>query len=207
MPPLLTMDPAPSSPFASLVEEARRGARPALDRLFQQFYPRVEAMVHRRLARDLNGRPWLLARFSTGDIVQDVFRGVLRDLDGFAGRDEDAFAGYLAIAVRNQIIDAIRFHEAERRNARASRVEAQDFDGADATPDPALLAAIDDEERRLNRVIASLAPTEQLLLRARVEGTATFEELAAQLGYCSESAARRAFYALKARLAILLRQP
>jgi hypothetical protein len=41
-------------------------------------------------------------------------------------------------------------------------------------------------------------------VRARAEDLASFEELAQQLGYGSESSARRAFFAAQARLALRL---
>jgi len=44
-------------------------------------------------------------------------------------------------------------------------------------------------------------------LRARLEGLASFRELAEQLGYGSESAARRAFFEAQARLVLRLRAP
>ena len=52
----------------------------------------------------------------------------------------------------------------------------------------------------------SQLPWEQLLLRARIEQGAKFQDLADQLGYPSRSAARRAFYSAQARLVIRLRQ-
>ncbi|MEM6675277.1 MAG: hypothetical protein AAF726_20685, partial [Planctomycetota bacterium] len=74
----------PSAEFEPLLRAARGGDADALDRLFRRYYPRVEELVHVGLVRDLRrGRPWLLARFSTGDIVQDVFRRLLQDLGAF----------------------------------------------------------------------------------------------------------------------------
>ena len=59
------------------------------------------------------------------------------------------------------------------------------------------------------RVLAALQemePRVQLLVRARLEDTASFTELARQLGYGSETAARRAFYAAQARLTLILHE-
>lgn len=191
--------------FHDLIESARQGHKGALDQLFTQFYPVVERLVHKSLARDLHqSRPWLAARFSTGDIVQEVFRSVLRDLPSFAGDNEAAMIGYLTMVVRNRIVDAIRFHEAERRDGRRADSSDELDPGDQGARDPAQLASAAEELLRLQAALARFPEREQLLLRARFEGQGSFEELAEQLGYGSESAARRAFHAAQARLTIEL---
>ena len=56
--------------FQDALHCARSGDPAACDQLFQHFYPVVERMVHMSLSRDLRlKRPWLTARFSTGDMV------------------------------------------------------------------------------------------------------------------------------------------
>ncbi|MEZ6016310.1 MAG: sigma-70 family RNA polymerase sigma factor [Planctomycetota bacterium] len=193
-------------PFHEALEGARRGESGALDLLTRRFYPTVQGLVHHRLASDLRrSRPWLSARFSTGDVVQDVFDGVLRDLGAFAGQTEEAFVGYLAAVVRNRIIDAIRFHEAAQRDGRRMHALGDEFDAEDERPTPAENAMTAEEFERLFRALAEFDVREQHLLRARLEGVSTFTELADQLGYCSESAARRAFYDAQARLTLRLR--
>ena len=100
-----TRDPKPSPfDFRMILEAARRGDRAATEVLFRRFYPGVERMVHRSLSQDLrSNRPWLNVRFSTGDVVQDVFRSLLRDLSGFEGDTEGTFSWYLAMVVRNRL--------------------------------------------------------------------------------------------------------
>jgi RNA polymerase sigma factor (sigma-70 family) len=200
-----------SHDFPGTLDAARRGEGWALDRLAQAFYPKVERIVHHRLATDLrSSRPWLTARFSTGDVVQEVFHGVLRDLDSFAGNTEDAFAGFLAMVVRNRIIDAVRFHEADCRDGRRTGNLPTQLDlfveSARGSQDPADSVVSDEEVERLFEAMARFPERERLLLRARLENLASFAELAQQLGYGSESAARRAFYAAQAKLAIWLKQ-
>ncbi|MEO0651694.1 MAG: sigma-70 family RNA polymerase sigma factor [Planctomycetota bacterium] len=195
--------------FEALLARARTGESRALEALVDRFYARVQADVHRRLSQDLRrGRRWLLARFSTGDVVHEVFESVIRDLDGFRGSSEDAFQGYLAVVIRNRILDAVRFHEAARRDGRRS-VDADDGPElrAGTHHDPAVAAARSEEAERLEDGLADLDPRERHLVRARIEGVASFAELAEQLGYGSESAARRAYYSTLARLSVRLRPP
>lgn len=195
-----------SEAFRTTLERAKQGDHAALDALSRRFYPAVEGLVHHRLATDLrHGRPWLAARFSTSDVVQDVFEGVLRDLGAFLGETEDAFTGYLTVVVRNRILDAVRFHEAAQRDGRRIHPLAEDFDTEGRERDPASTLMSTEGLERLYAALAEFEPREQHLLRARMDGLASFKELAAQLGYGSDSAARRAFYDAQAKLAVRLK--
>lgn len=191
------------TPFLGMLERARHGDADALNALAQRFYPAVQGLVHHRLATDMRqSRPWLSSRFSTGDVVQSVFESVLRDLGAFAGTNEEAFIGYLATVVRNRILDAVRFHEAAQRDGRRMHSIAQEFDAEGGEADPAEVAMSSEQLAQLLAAIACFEPRVQHLLRARMEGLASFRELAEQLGYGSESAARRAYFDAQARLAL-----
>jgi RNA polymerase sigma factor (sigma-70 family) len=195
----------PTTPFREALEAARRGDAVALDLLAARFLPTVQRIVHRRLEVDSRStRPWLASRFSTNDVVQDVFFRVLRDLNAFEGDNEGAFVGYLAMVVRNRIVDMIRFHEAERRDGRRSVPDEDQPEAEGSHGDPALEAVAFEQRERLQRALDAFEPREQLLLRARLENLATFTELAEQLGYQTESGARRAYYAAHARLVLVL---
>lgn len=194
--------------FQATLERARSGEASALEELVERFYSRVESGVHFRLSRDLRlGRPWLAARFSTGDIVHEVFHSVIRDLSAFGGSTEDAFAGYLAMVIRNRIIDSIRFHEAACRDGRRGLSMEDDSDprDEDSGVDPAVIAARMEALEKLEDAMQSFGERERLLVRARFEGSASFQELAEQLGYGSESSARRAFFDAQAKLALKLK--
>ncbi len=159
------------------------------------------------LATDLrNSRPWLQSRFSTGDVVQEVFRSVLTDLGAFAGTNEGAFAGYLAMIVRNRILDVIRFHEAARRDGRRGGVPVEETGLPSAEEDPQAAAASQEELMRFHNALQEFPERERLLIRARFEKSASFEELTERLGYSSVSVARRTFYAAQATLATQLGQ-
>ncbi len=202
----VTLTPLADRPFTSARDRARSGEKEALDELVRRFYPAVEALVHHRLATDLRqGRPWLHARFSTGDVVQTVFQSVLLDVGAFQGKTEESFVGYLAAVVHNRIIDALRFHEAAQRDGRRGSQMPTGFDSAGTEVDPADSAMSAEGLVRLHTALACFGPREQHLLRARIDGVASFLELAEQLGYGSESAARRAFFDAQARLVVLLK--
>lgn len=193
--------------FVELLTAARAGDHDALEALVEAYYPPVQRMVHKHLARDLHShRPWLASRFSTGDVVQEVFRSVLKDLGAFAGQTEGAFLGYLSMVVRNRIVDAIRFHESEKRDGRRTDPTTGTWlpDASDGRPEDRAVDA--EESERMHRALSELPERERLLVRARLEGLETFEELTEQLGFGSVSATQRAFYAARARLTLALKQ-
>lgn len=196
-----------SASFSSTLERARAGEREALDELARRFYPAVQELVHHRLATDVRrGRSWLGAHFSTGDVVQSVFESVLPDLRAFQGVTEEAFIGYLAAVVHHRLIDALRFHEAAQRDARRSVRLDTDFDGEGGETDPADAALSAERFAALRAALERFDPREQHLLRARMDGLESFRELAEQLGYGSESAARRAFFDAQAKLVLWLKE-
>lgn len=195
-----------SSTFEATLTAAKGGDQDSINALFAQFYQQVRRMVHHSLATDLRrSRPWLAAKFSTGDVVQEVFRSVLDDLESFGGHTERAFAGYLTMVVRNRIIDAIRFHEAERRDGRRSVAPVHDDVHVSGEANPTDEAAGLEALERFHAALAEFPERERLLLRARFEGTASFAELADQLGFSSVYSVRRAFFAAQATLSVRLR--
>ena len=206
MNPAPTPSPDPSeAEFLAILARARKGDPLALDILVERFQERVQSDVHHRLAKDVRAsRPWLEARFSTGDVVQEVFRSVLSDLKSFGGQTEDAFRGWLAMVIRNRIIDSIRFHEADCRDGRVGQSLPDDSGllGSNTTADPAIVAARAEQLERLEAAMEELEPPVRLLVRARIEGQGTFQELADQLGFGSVSKARRAYFQAQARLSV-----
>ena len=139
-------------------------------------------------------------------MVQEVFQSVLHDLHAFAGTNEEAFIGYLAMVIRNRIIDAVRFHEADCRDGRRVTRSEVAMDIAGPEGDPATEIATGELVERLHAALNQFDTRTQLLVRARMEGQATFGDLANQLGFETESGARKAFYAAQARLTLLLKE-
>ncbi len=203
--PQISYTPLPAPEFLATLAAARGGDRVAIDFLVERYYPRVQETVHRDLSRDLRcSRPWLTARFSTGDVVQDVFRSLLSDLSNFQGQTESAFCGYLAMIIRNRLLDAIRFHEAAQRDGRESSALEGRPEPSTEGSGPATMAGDSEAADRLEQALNSLPEKERLLLRARIEQSTQFVVLAERLGYSSKWAARRAFYAAQSKVLVFL---
>ena len=196
--------------FATVLAAARTGDRAALDRLLTELYPAVRELVHTSLATDLRRkRPWLTAMFSTGDVVQDVFCGVIRGLDDFHSVHDGAFVKYLATMVKNRLVDAVRFHEAARRDGRKQIEEPTAglaevaADGREATP--TLAASLGERAGLVREALAELPERHRRLLELRLLEDATFPAIREALGYASDETARQAFHDAQARLLVKLR--
>jgi RNA polymerase sigma factor (sigma-70 family) len=186
-----------------LLAAAKAGSPAALDTLCARYYARVQMQVHHAMSAGIRARkPWLTAMFSTGDVVQEVFLRVLRDLPRFEGTGEAQFVAWLAASMQHRLVDAVRFHQALQRDQRRSEPTADDvLPGREAEPVQPLITR--DALVRYEAALAALPPRERELLEARLTAVDTptpFEALAPQLGYPSAAAARKAFFLAKARV-------
>lgn len=191
-----------------ILARARQGDRVAQSRLIDEFYPAVRETVHRELSLDVRrGRPWLAALFSTGDVVHDVFVGVLRDLHTFEGHDGPSFQRFLTATVKHRLIDTIRFHEAARRDGRRVGHDL-DVTAADAPSEdtsPIAVALRREESGSVHAALQDLPPRDRAVLELRYLQSKTYPEIAAALGIAAEDTARKAVRAALARLLVKLR--
>jgi RNA polymerase sigma factor (sigma-70 family) len=181
----------------------------AQDELVARCHERVRDLVHRALAGDFRkNHRWILPLFSTRDVVQDVFVQVVRGLDGGDFPDEAAFVAYLGTVVRNRLLDAVRHHEAAKRDSRR-RLDPGSI-GVDALapsrdPTPTLAASLAEQSGIVHEVFGSFPERQRLLLERRLIDGSTYPELARELGYASEDTARNAFLDAHAKLLVRLR--
>lgn len=186
--------------FSALLDRARAGDRQAQDDLIARFYERVREVVHQRLEFDLRrNQRWVAPLFSTSDVVQEVFVGVVRTLGDFDGDDEADFVRYLSGAVRNRIIDALRHHEAHKRDGRRVR-SADEQEPAGSDPTPSWIASLAEQMEVYRTVVAELPERERRLLEERLEERREFDGIAQALGLPSADAARKAFNRAQALL-------
>ncbi|MCA8954853.1 MAG: sigma-70 family RNA polymerase sigma factor [Planctomycetes bacterium] len=193
--------------FAALVAAAQRGEAGALDAVLRRVYPRVQQLVHRQLQRGFRPKnPWLRPMFSTGDVVQDVFLGVLSTAPNLEGQGEDAVVRYLASAVQNRLLDMMRYHGAARRDARrrADQTSADAFQPPSSGAAPWRSAAVHEKLGIYLDVLESFPRRHRLLLRRRIEQGNSFAAIAEELGFPSSDAARKAFHEAHAKLLVRL---
>lgn len=193
--------------FPRLLHSAQRGRTQAQDELFTRYYPIVERIAHAQLRRLFGrGTSNLTTRFSTADVVQEVFSSLMKSLEAFSGQTEGEFVVYVTRVVRSRVLDALRFHSASCRDYRRSRSAAAQRTIADvleALPAPSAVRLQEGGLReRFRSTLASFDARTQALLRGRIEGGLGFASLAEQNGYPSRFAARRAFFSAQAQLIV-----
>ncbi len=182
----------------------------ARDAVVRRFEPRVRDLVHRELHDDFRKRHrWMLALFSTRDVVQDVLVAVVSALETGDFPSEDAFTAYLATMVKNRLLDAVRHHEADKRDARRLVRDAEG-EVAAAQPDarakpPAFAAQLAEQAALLHEILDAFEPRRRTLLTMRLVDETTYPEIAHQLGYASAETARQAFVEAQALLLVKLR--
>ncbi len=195
--------------LARILVAVQDGDQSAREELFQRFYPRVRNIVHQQLQHDFRkNHRWILPLFSTGDIVQEVFVGVLDQVDGFGGGSEDAFIQYLSAVAKNRLLDALRYHEAARRDVRRqaaqSPLESTAFAPSGEDPTPSLAASLGEQLSVFRDVMDEFPDKQRRLLQLRLEGEEPFNRIAEILEIPTADAARQAFRAAKARLLVRL---
>jgi RNA polymerase sigma factor (sigma-70 family) len=194
--------------FGALIDRARAGDRSACNALVATHLAAVRRRVHHALNKDACRRhPWIRGLFSTGDLVQDVLHGAVRDLGRASFPCERAFVAYLAKLVRNRLVDMIRGHTSaahDERNVRRVGSQTDVFGGSGAAS-PGDQAANAEQTARAQDMIAKLPVRDRTLVRMRLLDGAQFQEIAATMGYASAATARLAFLSAHARLLARLR--
>ena len=147
--------------------------------------------------------------FSTHDVVHEVLIAVVRDLADtqFAGREP--FYAYLGTLVRHRLLDAVRCHEAARRDGRRQVAEPTAGLAGVATDarelTPTLAASLGERALLVRDALAELPERQRRLLELRLLEGATFPQIQAALGYASDETARQACHDAQARLLVKLR--
>lgn len=204
---------AVSMDLERLQADACAGDPEARAELIRRFYPQVQQMVHRELDRDYRRQHrWILPLFSTGDIVQEVFTGVIQSLDSFVAEDEESFVRYLTTLVKHRLVDALRHHEAGRRDVRRevradspADTQAPGIALPGDDPTPSLAASLGEQLEAFRGVLDSFPERERALLELRLVEQESWAEVAQKLGFPTADAARKSFNQVQARMLVRLR--
>lgn len=177
-----------------LVREAQGGNADALNRLCARYYDRVRRIVRMRLGDGLK------KHVDASDILQDTFVVAVQEFDDFEMRDEASLINWLARLAERQILAKADFFQAQKRDHRrevnfpnlngvadSGQISWQLAASADAPLDQLTKA---EQENKVERCIAKLAPEYRELLILRNYIGASWESIAIQTGRPSGSAAR-----------------
>jgi len=110
--------------------------------------------------------------------------------------------------VRHRLLDAVRFHEAARRDGRKQVGEPDGVTNAAANQretTPTLAASLVERAGLVRDALGELPERQRRLLELRLIDDATFGQISAALGYASDETARQAFHDAQAKLLVKLR--
>jgi RNA polymerase sigma-70 factor, ECF subfamily len=172
-----------------LLQRARGGDQAAWDTFAGRYIRELRRFAHGRLPGPARGMT------DTDDLVQDAVVNTVRQLDRFEFRRSGALLAYLRQAVQNRIVDEAR------RAARRAVAFDSDEDCVDRGPSPLQQAICRQNAERYRMALRRLRPRDRLALALRLDGQATYAEMAARLGMPSENAARVAVKRALVRLA------
>lgn len=172
-----------------LVQRARAGDGPALERLIERYLPVLRRWATGRLphaARDL---------VDTEDLIQDTLVKTLRNVGSFVPRHDGALSAYLREALSNRLKDEVR-----RVRNRPQRDPLRD-DRAGGEPSPLEQALGAEALQRYESALGRLADEDRELVLARIEMGMTYEQVARAMNKPTPDAARMAVGRALVRLA------
>ncbi len=180
-----TSDPPPAtatggSTEGRLLEQARRGNRPALDTLFERYRSWLRRWARGRLPA------WVRDGIDTSDIVHDALYRTFVRLESFRSSRAGALRAYLQRAVESRIHD-------QWRRTRRSASSLPEADWVTGSSPAGSYRFLDDEGWREYRDgLARLTTRERRLIVGRVEMGYGYRQLALVEGLPSADAARKA---------------
>lgn len=172
-----------------LLARARQDDADAVNELCRRYVPRLERWAHGRLPS------WARDGLDTHDLVQDTLIKVFQKIPSFDPRHEGAFAGYVHMALRNRLLDAIR------RAKHRPFVNPLDSDRPDPEPSPLQQAIGQETLDRYEEALPRLRPDDQAAIVLRIEQGYSYDEIAKELGKPTAAAASMAVRRALIRLA------
>ncbi len=193
----------PPTSSLSWIGHAQRGSESAFTAIFEKYHRRLALYLHYHLNLELRGK------LEVDDLLQEVFFRAFRDLRRFEYQSPGSFSRWLFRIASHVILDAVRYHEREKRQTEETvsfRSESNPFGPEPAHSwTPSRILSSDEEIKKLMGRLDSL-PEEyrQVILLAKIEGLTT-AETAARMGKSHENTSLLLHRALQ-RFRILLDQ-
>jgi len=166
-----------------LVARAREGDLRAFDTLFRMYETALRATVDKRLG------PRLRSKMESVDLVQSVWKDVLRDMKDFNYQGPDSFFNWLAFRIVRKINDKGRYFATGKRNpekerrifSAASRLDSA-MPLAANDPSPSEAAMADEDLDRLMRLLGGLPDLQRQALVLRLRDNLSCREIGKIMG-------------------------
>lgn len=164
----MTTDTPAADALAAAIAAVASGDRAAFERLYRATSSKLFGVCLRVLPD----------RHEAEDVLQEVYATVWRKAEQF-DRSRASAVTWLAMIARNKAIDRLRAHPA---SARTAPIEWAD-DVADPAPSPLHVTELATDRARLNTCMEQLDSRRRSLIRTAFFDGATYEELAARMGF------------------------
>ncbi len=174
----------PSEDPLSVLDEARRGNRQAIDHLLQTYIPYLKMLARLQF----NSR--LQSRLDASDLVQETVLAAQRDLPRFRGETEKELLSWLRVILANKAAASVRYHSRRCRDVDLEKSFQRDLDGSAMLIGEALVSPDSSPSQRTRRrersVLLSQALSElseehrEALILREFEGL-TFAEVAQRM--------------------------
>ncbi len=142
--------PTTSQFIEALVVRAAAGERAAQEELFERYWPVIRQIV--RACRARHGR-YAQGRDQTEDLAQEVALEVLRNIPRQHWQGRMAFRSWLRHMAEAKVIDAQRFHLAQKRDQRRETAQSHMDDVRPRGRSPESMI---DQDRRMHQLVAWL---------------------------------------------------
>jgi RNA polymerase sigma factor (sigma-70 family) len=185
----------------ALLERAKAGDRPALIELLEACAPRVRGRIVPKIT------PYLRPFLDEDDVMQVTYLEVVTRFETFTDGDAHGFLSWMSRLAENNLIDAVRMIEADKRPNPRNRVETAGRRGPDGeamqalvemigvtVTTPSAAAAGDEIKSALSAVLDRLPPDYATVIKLYDLQGRSASELAAEL-----NRSEGAVYMLRAR--------
>lgn len=135
-----------------------------------EYRPYLKSIAEKELPK------YLCARLDSSDLIQETLLRAYRQSNQFAGNSSEEFAGWLAEILRNQIVDATRFHGRQLRDVRRDE-PLMDPGSCRKTPSGSELVRRREMNEGLERALAELPEKYRTVIMLRQEEDLGFEEI------------------------------
>lgn len=182
-----------------LLERVREGDGSALEQLVERHQAWLLGFVRARMGARLRELE------ASGDVVQEVFRRLLRAGPRLRPRDEDEFRRLVGTIVLNRLRDLHRRLHVRERGQDGSSTQPSIEALARSAESPTRLAARNEEAELVRLALELSDPDDAHVLRLRNWEGLSFEELGRELGIEPDAARMRFTRALR-RLGAMMRR-
>ncbi len=161
----------PERPDDDLLDRARQGDQTAWQVLFDDCYPKIVRVLHRRLSAPMR------KIYDSNDIANEVMTSLAAKFHHFNFSSVGGLRAYLINAAEQKLADGYRRAYAQKRDVTRDRSMAggggsPDWDPADRSPTASQLAVALEEEKLL---LEDRSGEERAVLEMKIQGMSNFE--------------------------------